>query len=290
MVSLFTIHTGLASTPAYASNQSFFLKNLLCHFKLSIQQNTADRHWYVQNLNIHLMKNTSVLFILFISLYFVSCNKSTKGSGIIATTTRHTPEFTGVVSRGDFNVHLSESSEHMVKIICDDNITPHIETSVQNGLLTIGYKDNVSINKTSRLDVYVYGPSISTINQEGSGKMRTENKLHSKDLLLVMNGSGMMTIADSCAAATIQLNGSGNITLSGQAQKQTVSLKGSGYINTAQFISQDAQVDLSGSGSATVFATNSVDANLSGSGSIFYYGNPPTVTKNISGSGMIKGQ
>jgi hypothetical protein len=46
---------------------------------------------------------------------------------------------------------------------------------------------------------------------------------------------------------------------------------------------------LSGSGNIFVTATRSLDASVSGSGTINYAGNPPNVTKSVTGSGAITG-
>ena len=44
---------------------------------------------------------------------------------------------------------------------------------------------------------------------------------------------------------------------------------------------------ISGSGNATVTVSDRLDAQLSGSGQLTYYGNPPQVTQDVSGSGRV---
>lgn len=236
------------------------------------------------------MKTKYILFGIFLTTLIASCNNCIKGSGVVVTSIRPTAPFTDVVSNGNFNVYLTESQTQEVKITTDDNIVPYIETNVNNGVLTISFKDNTNIKRIDRLDVYISAPFINRVNLEGSGNIHSTNKLKSTDLTLIMNGSGKIDIEDSCATASVQLRGSGSIVLSGQAVSQTISLSGSGSINATGFITKNTDVHLSGSGSANIYATQNVYANLSGSGSIFYYGHPASVNRDISGSGSVEGR
>ena len=236
------------------------------------------------------MKTKYILFGIFLTTFIASCNNCMKGSGVVVTSIRPTAPFTDVVSNGDFNVYLTQSSAHEVKIITDDNIVPYVETHVNNGVLTLSFKDNTNIRRIDRLDIYVSAPIIGRVNLEGSGNIQSTNRLKSIALTLIMNGSGKMHIEDSCANASVQLRGSGSIVLNGQAETQTISLSGSGSISASDFITKNADVHLSGSGSATIYATQNVYANLSGSGSIAYYGHPALVNVDRSGSGSVQGR
>lgn len=180
------------------------------------------------------MKTKHILFGIFFTTLIASCNKCIKGSGVVVTSVRSTEAFTGVVSEGDLNVYLTHSPTHEVKIITDDNIVSYIKTTINNGVLTIGYNDNVNIGRISQLDIYVSAPIINRVNLEGSGNIRSTNRLKSNHLKLIMNGSGKIIIDDSCASASVQLKGSGSISLSGQAETQMVSLSGSGNISASE--------------------------------------------------------
>lgn len=234
------------------------------------------------------MKTKYILFGIFLTTLIASCNNCIKGSGYVVTSVRPTPAFKSVISNGDFNIYLTQSTSNEVKIIGDDNIVTQIETTVNNDVLTITYKDNKCIKKADRLDIFISAPLFVGINLEGSGNVRSTNRLKSTDLILIVNGSGRMSINDSCGSATVQLKGSGYLTLNGEAKNQSISLNGSGNINAAGFVTKNSNVYLSGSGTVNVFATQNLYANLSGSGSIFYYGYPASVNKDVSGSGTVE--
>jgi hypothetical protein len=58
-------------------------------------------------------------------------------------------------------------------------------------------------------------------------------------------------------------------------------------LRAGDLATNEVQVTVTGSGDATVRATQRLDANVTGSGDVHYYGNPPQVQKNVTGSGDI---
>ena len=67
-----------------------------------------------------------------------------------------------------------------------------------------------------------------------------------------------------------------------------IDINGSGNINTRDVDADDVYTDISGSGDISVTALNMLDARISGSGDIDYWGNPPTVKLDVSGSGRVR--
>jgi hypothetical protein len=64
-------------------------------------------------------------------------------------------------------------------------------------------------------------------------------------------------------------------------------LSGAGDFDAYDLISRNAEIDLSGAGSARVYATEDLDVSISGAGSVRYRGEP-SVHKSISGLGSLK--
>jgi len=64
-------------------------------------------------------------------------------------------------------------------------------------------------------------------------------------------------------------------------------LTGSGSILAREFYTDNANVDLTGSGSVEVYTTDFLEVRLTGSGIVYYYGNPVNVVKEITGSGSV---
>ena len=66
-----------------------------------------------------------------------------------------------------------------------------------------------------------------------------------------------------------------------------VAVSGSGRYQAEQLTSKTVKVDISGSGVASVRASDVLDIQMSGSGTLTYTGDPKQVTQQVSGSGKV---
>ena len=66
-----------------------------------------------------------------------------------------------------------------------------------------------------------------------------------------------------------------------------LSIAGSCNIDAAALKAKRARVSISGSGGATVNATDALDVRIAGSGDLRYLG-APRLTQNVSGSGSVR--
>ena len=81
--------------------------------------------------------------------------------------------------------------------------------------------------------------------------------------------------------------GAGTIRGSGDVQRLEIALGGTGDIELAELVAGAVTVTLSGAGNVHVHATDSLDATVSGTGSVFYAGDPASVSQAITGTGVI---
>ena len=67
-----------------------------------------------------------------------------------------------------------------------------------------------------------------------------------------------------------------------------VDVGGTGEVMAKELTAKSANVDVSGTGSATLYVTESVQADVTGTGSIEVHGKPAKVKKSVSGVGSIR--
>jgi hypothetical protein len=89
---------------------------------------------------------------------------------------------------------------------------------------------------------------------------------------------------------SVALPGSGNIEATGTTTKLDVRISGNGTAVLRRLVARDAKAELSGDGTIMLTATRSLTANVSGSGSVLYAGNPPHVTRSVTGNGTISAE
>jgi Putative auto-transporter adhesin, head GIN domain len=76
--------------------------------------------------------------------------------------------------------------------------------------------------------------------------------------------------------------------MKGQTRDFRLRLSGAGKARCYDLMSENTSVDISGAGSAEVFASVALDADVSGAGSVRYKGNAARVNQQVSGAGSVK--
>ena len=103
-----------------------------------------------------------------------------------------------------------------------------------------------------------------------------------------LNGSGRLAIADyKQDKLSIDISGDTEISAKGEAKGLTLSISGSGQSDFSELKLGDADIDIDGSGQATLAPTGVANINISGSGDVTLLTRPSKLESNVSGSGGI---
>lgn len=218
-----------------------------------------------------------------------SCSKEfIKDSGIIREQDFTYPAtFTSLDNNGRFDVKLIPSATQKVKIKADQAVFNEIVSEVQNGRLSLHYKNSRRDYRHSQVSITVYTTPISEIALAGSGTISSDDTLRGGlQLYTNLSGSGSINLKTAYPSIFTNVSGSGIIKLEGIATTAVHTMSGSGKIQTYGLETAEAQAIISGSGSIQVKAVNKLKATISGSGNIYYKGNP-LLTATRSGTGSI---
>ncbi|HUZ13307.1 MAG TPA: DUF2807 domain-containing protein [Caulobacteraceae bacterium] len=85
----------------------------------------------------------------------------------------------------------------------------------------------------------------------------------------------------------LDISGDGEVTAQGRARAVRLDISGDGEADLARLAGQDAEVDISGAGRATVAPSASASLRISGDGEIDLLGHPANVSSDVSGAGRI---
>jgi hypothetical protein len=230
----------------------------------------------------------AILILIGISACWKELGRLVRGNGNLIQETRTIAEFNGIKSVGSFNVELRHDSIHRVEIDAESNLINHIETNVQNKILTVSPESGVNLKPSKLLKIVVYSPDIKIVNITGSSSVRVEElNRPGKDIIIQISGSGSFIGAVNAQEIYANVSGSGSVTLNGEAEYAEFNVSGSGKIEAFDCPINEVIARLSGSGKIDVFALDKLDVNISGSGVVRYKGNP-IVSSNISGSGKLR--
>ena len=121
---------------------------------------------------------------------------------------------------------------------------------------------------------------------------------HGSDLTIVMTapgvthfdlrGSNRLSIEGyKQDKLSLDVSGNAEVSAKGEAKAVALSISGSGETDLAGFKVADADVDIDGSGQATLAPTGAANVNISGSGDVTLLSHPAKLESNVSGSGSI---
>ncbi len=225
------------------------------------------------------------LIFVFSALITCSCN-SINGSGNIITETRNVNEFDGVQTSGSMDVEIMNGDNTSVKVEADDNVLSYIVTDVHDGLLDVYYKPNTSFSNTHE-KIYVTANGLKRLFVKGSGSITSGNTIKSAMVEAKISGSGDIDAGIDAPEVNADISGSGNLSLKGRCRTFNGNIGGSGDLKCKNLLSENAAINIMGSGTAHVFSSVHLKASTLGSGDIYYSGYP-SIESNKSGSGSVQ--
>ena len=210
-----------------------------------------------------------------------------RGEGPAVKQDRDGGNFTEIHTHGSFNVEITDGAANSVKVEAQQNLQQYIEVENTGGELHIRNKKGYNIQPDGEIIVYVTAPSLKGIYLSGSGNIKSTNQLNGSDKFEIKSsGSGNITIDIETADLKTSIAGSGNITLKGKTSDLDGKIAGSGNIRAKELQSSNTSVQISGSGSAEVVATQKLNTNIAGSGDVKYWGDA-SVDSKVRGSGSV---
>lgn len=209
-----------------------------------------------------------------------------RGEGPVNTESRSVGDFHAISAQIPGVVEVRISDTYSVEVQAQENLLPILKTEVKNGKLRIYFDENVS--NADDLKIRVSAPSFDAFEMAGSGRLETFDPIRGNQLDLSIAGSGEIILPEADVQnINCDIAGSGEIEVSGRATDSKFGIAGSGDINAKNLVSERAKASISGSGTVTCNASQTLKAGISGSGDVYYSGTA-SVDSDISGSGSVQ--
>lgn len=213
------------------------------------------------------MRTIKTTLLLTLSIFFtlhLSAQNRTVESRTVAS-------FTGVSSSSGIDVIYTKANEHTLKVEAEASIVSKIETTVVNGILTIGYaKNSGNTHSRERTNVYISAPILNSIKLTSGSDFDSNEVVSDKMLTLDLSSGSDVEIAVVNAT---------NFTLNASSGSDTdIALLTTGSCNLN--ISGGSDVDMG-------LNVSSVNANVSGGSEVDLTGTTKTVIVNCSGASEV---
>lgn len=237
------------------------------------------------------MKNAIILSLISI-LLLTSCADDDLyvGEGEIITKELTLNDFNAIKAIGSYDIIISKGATQKVEVTAHSNIIERLETHVYNNIWGIELRDGNYRN--SDLTIHISLPTLNKAMLEGSGEIIVNDFSSDEDAFFGIYGSGDIHFYNNngCKNLSLEIDGSGNIFSNNQFENlENINLKiiGSGNYNGFENNTQNAIIDIEGSGDCNISINKILNVKIDGSGTINYKGNPISIESNIKGPGKI---
>lgn len=207
------------------------------------------------------------LAVGFIGLMSACFGSSIQGSGNIKTETRTVSGFDRVEVSGDAKLIVDQGETENLTITSDDNLMGYLTSDLDGSRLILATKSGSFLKPTAPITYKLTVKKLSAIGASGSVT------IDAKDI--------------QTDSLTVAVSGSGEVSISGESNEQKIAISGSANYKGEGFNTKDASISISGSGKAVLAVSKRLDVEVSGAGEVRYIGDP-TITKNISGTGIVE--
>lgn len=164
-----------------------------------------------------------------------------------------------------------------------------------SGTVVVGDKESLTLTGDKKLEdqfvAEVHGNELRiklTKKHRHHGKIKIA--IEAKELeKFIVEGAGKFTITGvDSEDFDIKLPGAASITVEGKCGELGIAIAGAATVDAEKLICEHGRVRISGTGTISLHASESIDARVSGLGKIEVYGNPKEIDQRISGLGRIK--
>lgn len=187
------------------------------------------------------------------------------GNGIERSEQRTVAPFSQVTISGGFALDISVGSPASLGITADENVLPLIQTTVENGALTIRPLHPFADGDVAPR-VALTTPVLEALRTDGS----TQTVIHG------LRGGGFR----------LATSGSAQVVADGRVDSLSVNSAGSSDLELQALVASSATVVASGSASIAVDAADSIGGTVSGSVVLRYSGSP-VVSVEPSGNAIV---
>ena len=178
--------------------------------------------------------------------------------------------FSAITANGAFDITVVPGDSVKVEVNAAENIHEVLDIKADGGVLVIGTKDKVEIDKA---EIKVVVPSLSALKINGASDLDLEGDIAGEEFKLEINGAADVSAKKiACKKASVKINGAGDV-------------------DFEEIDVTDLSVNINGAGDVVVAgkAVN-VDASVNGVGEIDATGLEISgeFNKRISGIGSVK--
>ncbi len=210
-----------------------------------------------------------------------------RGDGNVRSITYQLDSFRMINISGMYDVRLEAGDKGEVVLETDENIHEITDINVEDSTLYIRNLKEGAIRPT-RMEMIITYPMLESIVIGGACRLHAPEHITAGSFSIEVSGAADIDLKFEVTELSTVVSGAAKIVYEGAARRHSADMSGASSLRAENLRTQETSIEISGAGSAHVFALEKLNAVLSGVGSIRYYGEPAEVITDRSGLGRIK--
>lgn len=198
--------------------------------------------------------------------------------------TKNLGDFSSVKVFDRISVKLVKSSDN--KIVITGSRADDVELVTRNNELKIRMKLS-KLLKGEDITAILYYKNIQDIAASEGAYVSSEDIFKTTAFTLNAKEGSKIKIELDTQKLNSKINSGGELEITGKATNHDISITSGGILKARNFITSQTTITVSAGGSATVNATELVDAKVRAGGDIDIYGDPRQINKKTSLGGTI---
>ena len=201
-----------------------------------------------------------------------------------AQVTKNLGDFDELKVFDKINVKLISASEN--KVVITGDRADDVETVNTNGELKIRMPFPKLLSGNN-IVVKLYFKNIESITASEGSSVSSETDFKQTILGLNAKSGAEIKIALNVDKVNVKANAGGIIKISGKATNQDVVITSGGILKAKDLHTTQTSISVSAGGKSEIYATTLVDAKVKAGGSIYIYGKPKQINKEVFIGGTI---
>lgn len=189
------------------------------------------------------------------------------GNGVSKTVERKAADISILETSGAYDIRIRSgtAAQQLIKITGDANLLPLIVTSPQSNKLVIYTEKSICTEMGITIEMHV--ASLDALVSSGSDTIKVKG-INSNRFVLDMGGSS-------------------DIELSGVTSTLDATISGAGELKAKDLKTKETLLNISGSSTVNVYATERLKVDIIGVADVNYFGHPKKIEKEIHGVGDL---
>lgn len=195
--------------------------------------------------------------------------------------------YSGIRIDGLCNIQYYADSSDTVTLEVQPNLREYFVVEVKDGDLVVRTTRRMNFDTGKAPVLTVFTPVLNRLTIGGLSTFTANDKISADSFTLKLNGAGDGKAELDVNSFFADLSGAGSFDLSGRAETVDLKISGAGELDAISLQTQDAKLNLSGTGKIRISCARTLRIIADGLGSIEYIGSP-SIDQNTSGLVSIK--